>query len=151
MSKLNFTIATPERVLLEEEIDQVTIPSAAGEVTILPGHVPLVGIVKAGVLNVRREGKEEIFAVAGGFFEINNNKVKILADSAEHSNELDLAEVEVAHARAAALVEEARNKEDVDYTALAANLERELARVKVARKHRTHHNIHVDNLPPKEE
>lgn len=144
MPKLNFTIATPERVVLSEEIDQVSIPTSEGEITILPGHIALVGIVKAGILDVRREGKEESLAVAGGFFEVKENEIKILADSAERAEELDLATVEAAHARAEAALAEARNKEDVDYTGLAAALERELARVKVARKHRTHHGSIID-------
>jgi F-type H+-transporting ATPase subunit epsilon len=144
MAKLNFTIATPERVVLEEEIDQVTIPTVAGEITVLPNHVPLVGIVKAGVLAIKQDDNNEVLAVAGGFFEVSDNQVKILADTAERAEELDLAKVEEAHERASAALAAARNQSDVDYTALAAALERELARVKVARKHRTHHGSVID-------
>ncbi len=145
MKTIKLIIATPERVTLEAMVDQVTIPTTTGEITILPGHVPLVGIIKPGELMTKTNGIENSLAVAGGFFEINDNEVKVLADSAEHATELDLAIVEAAQARAEADLAEARNKEDVDYTALAANLERELARGKVARKHHTKHNVHIDS------
>ena len=75
MNKINFKIVTPERVVYESEIDQATIPTVQGEITILPNHISLVGVLKPGELMIKK-GKEEIaMAVSGGMIEVAKNKV----------------------------------------------------------------------------
>lgn len=139
MSKLHFEITTPERVVLTREAESITLPTAEGEITVLPGHVPLVAVLRAGMVTVRAGGSEEFLAVAGGFIEIQpGGKVIALADSADRADELDLAKVEEARTRAAEALTGVRRADEVSSAAAVAALEREMSRLKVARHHRAH-------------
>lgn len=144
MSALKFTIATPEKPVLQTEAEQVSLPTLMGEITVLPGHIPLVGILKTGTLSFKQEGKEKFLAVSGGFFKAGENSLSVLADSAEHGEELNLSLIEEAKLRAEKAIEEARDKEDVDYSGLLANLERETVRLKTYHKHHTHHRVDLE-------
>ena len=87
---LRLEIVTPERRVLDTEVDSVTVPTASGEVGILPSHAPLVSQVKPGVLAYTIKGVSEKLAISGGFLEVNDNKVAVLADSAETADEIDI-------------------------------------------------------------
>jgi F-type H+-transporting ATPase subunit epsilon len=133
--KIKFKIVTPERVVFEEEVDQVTLPTQEGEITVLPHHIPLVAILKPGELWLKN-GSEEIFlAVSGGLIEVKKNEVAVLADTAEQAHEIDEQRAQEAKERAQELMKS--NRESVDNTALVAKMEKELARLKVARKHKS--------------
>lgn len=135
MDKIKFKIVTPERVVYESEIDQATLPTAQGQITILPNHISLLGVLKPGELMIKK-GKEEIaLAVSGGMIEVAKNKVVVLADTAEHAHEIDEQRAKEAKDRALKLMKE-KNREEVDYTGLAIQMEKELARLKVARRHK---------------
>lgn len=135
MSTINFKIVTPERVVYESEIDQATLPTAQGEITILPNHISLVGVLKPGELMIKK-GKEEIaMAVSGGMIEVAKNKVVVLADTAEQAHEIDEQRAQEAKDRALKLMQE-KGKEEVDYTGLAIQIEKELARLRVVRRHK---------------
>jgi F-type H+-transporting ATPase subunit epsilon len=137
MVKLNLEITTPERTVFQQEVDSVTVPTAAGEITVLPNHASLVGLVVPGALTVRVGANEQFLAVSGGAIEIMpNSRCIILTDSADRAEDLVIEEIEKAKARAQAAVEEAKDKDDVAYTDASVHLERELNRLKVARKHR---------------
>jgi F-type H+-transporting ATPase subunit epsilon len=134
---LKFRIVTPERVVFEEDIDQVTMMTRDGEITVLPNHVPLITILQPGELRYKKNGEEHHLAVSGGFAEVNaDNALSLLADTAERADEIDLARAEVARAKAEKLMQEARNKEDVDFVALQSRMEKELNRLKVGNKYR---------------
>ncbi len=134
---MKFQIITPEKTVFSEEADQVSIPTPDGEITILKNHIPLVTLLKPGELRYTKNRQEFVIAVSGGFAEVRpNNEVVVLADTAEHAHEIDLTRAEEARARAAKLMEESRHKEDVDYVALAAKMEKELARLRVGNKYR---------------
>jgi F-type H+-transporting ATPase subunit epsilon len=131
--KLKFEIITPERVVYKDEIDQITLPTAEGEITILPNHIPLIAVLRPGEI-VAKKGKEEIaMSCSGGFIEVTNQKVVVLADTAEKAEELVEAEIEKARERAQKIIEE-KHVDAEKYAEAAAGLERELARLKVARK-----------------
>jgi F-type H+-transporting ATPase subunit epsilon len=135
--KLNLEITTPEKTVLNEDVDSVTVPTAEGEITILPNHIALIGLVGSGALTVRSGGAERFFAVHGGAVEVMpGSRVVVLADSADRAEDLVVEEIEKARARAAASADEAKNRDDVAYADAAVALERELARLKVAHKHR---------------
>lgn len=134
---MKFQIVTPERTMFSDEIDQVSLMTENGEITILPHHIPLVTKLKPGEVRYKKQGRESAIAVSGGFGVVRDDgTVAILADNAEHAHEIDLARAEEARARAAKLMEETRNKEDVDYAALAVKLEKELNRLRVGNKYR---------------
>jgi len=139
---IQFEIVTPERVVLKEEITQITLPTKAGEITVLPGHVPLVASLLPGVIHVKkRDLSEEIMSVSGGFLEVLKDKVVILADTAERAEELDLDKVEAARRRAEELKAKARQGEDINFAEVNAAIERELARSKAIKRWRKLKNL----------
>lgn len=139
---IKFEIVTPERVVLKEEIMQVTVPTKAGEITVLPNHIPLVSSLMSGVVYLKkRNGEDEVMSISGGFLEVLKNKVVILADTAERAEEIDLNQLEEARKRAVELKEKARRGENVDFVEVSAAIERELARTKAVKRWRKIKNI----------
>ncbi len=139
MSKkqLKLKIITPEKTVLEEMVDQVTIPTTEGEITILPGHIALVCALKSGDIVAKINDEYIPMAVAGGFIEIKNDEVAVLADFAEHVKDISDAVVEKAKARAEELQKMKANGEVVDFEHFESELERSLTRAKVADKWRS--------------
>jgi len=137
MAQIKLKIVTPERVVYEDVVDSVTLPTTSGEITILKDHIPLVSNLRSGEIRTLT-GKEEILlSVSTGFVEVRpGNEVIILADTAERAEELDLKVIEEAHERAKKLLEEKRHVDTEAFAHAAAALERELARFKVASKRR---------------
>jgi F-type H+-transporting ATPase subunit epsilon len=140
--KLKLKIVTPERLILEEMVDQVTLPTAEGEITILPEHIPLISELKSGDVVAVKDGEHIPMAVVGGFLEVKKNQegvteVAVLADFAEHVSEISDAEIEKAKTRAEELKQQMQNKDQVDLEHFEAELERSLTRVKIADKWRT--------------
>jgi F-type H+-transporting ATPase subunit epsilon len=134
---LKFEITTPERVVLTREADSVSVPTSSGEITVLPGHIPLVSVLATGMITVRRGQAEEYLAVSGGFLEVGaDGRVRALADSADRADELDMEKVEAARRAAEEALSEKRRAADVSSAAAVASLERELARLRVARHYR---------------
>jgi F-type H+-transporting ATPase subunit epsilon len=98
---LTLEIVTAERqVLSEEGVDMVVAPAVDGEVGILPHHAPLITVLQIGELRVKKGSDERSIVIAGGFMEVLHNKVTVLADAAERSEEIDLAAAEEARHRA---------------------------------------------------
>ena len=139
--QLNLKIITPERLVFEEMVDQVSIPTTEGEITVLPSHIPLISGLASGDV-VGCVNTECIpMAVVGGFVEIKQNQdgvteVAVLADFAEHVAEITEDKVEQARAKALQLKKEMENKDVVDFEHFEAELERSLTRVKIADKWR---------------
>jgi|SRR3989344_1296290 len=137
--KLKLKIVTPERLILEEDVDQVTFPSTEGELTILPDHIPLIAGLASGDVVAVTNGEHLPWAVVGGFVEVKKDEneqttVAVLADFAEHVSELSDTAIEKAKARAEELRKQMENKEVVDYEHFASELERSLTRVRIADK-----------------
>jgi len=86
---LNLEIVTPEKKVLSEAVDAVTIPTPSGEVGILQNHAPLISSISAGILSFVKAGGIEKMVVAGGFVEVSQNNVSILADVAETAQEIN--------------------------------------------------------------
>ena len=142
MKQLKLKIITPERLILEEMVDQVSLPTTLGEITILPDHIPLITGLASGDVVALVNGEYVPMAVVGGFLEVKQDEkgmtnVAVLADFAEHLSELGDEAIEKAKARAEELKKQMENKEVVDYEHFAAELERSLTRVKIADKWRT--------------
>lgn len=87
---LKLEIVTPEKKVLDAEVDTVTIPTASGEAGILTNHAPLVSALKPGILTYTEKGSVQKLVVTGGFVELNNNSVSVLTDSAQSASEIDL-------------------------------------------------------------
>lgn len=139
MNQLSIEIITPERTLFKGTVDTATIPTSEGEITVLPHHIPLVSVLAPGELILKKDGKETSIAVSTGFIQVRDGEhILILADTAERADELDLAKIEAAQERARKAMSELTHREDTSFAEAAATLERELARLKVAKKHRSH-------------
>ncbi len=139
---IHFEIVTPERVVLKEEILQVTVPTREGEITVLANHIPLVASLMPGIIEVKtKESKTEVMSTSGGFIEVLRDKVVILADTAEMAHEIDESRAEEARRRAEELKKRAINQEDVNFTEIAAKIEKELARSKAVRRWKKMKNL----------
>lgn len=142
---IKFKIVTPERVLMEKEIDSLTVPTESGEITIMQNHIPLVSNLKPGEMRFKHAGTEEFFAVSGGFVEVRpNNEVVVLADTAELGNEIDVARAEKARQDALKMMQDNYTDEKLSADAVAL-LEKNLARLRVGKKHRTHTNKNLES------
>ena len=142
---LKLKIVTPEKLILEEMVDQVTLPTTEGEITILPDHIPLIAGLASGDVVAKVSGENVPMAVFGGFVEVKSfgvaqdkhTEVSVLADFAKPVSELSDEVIEKAKARAEELKKLMENKEHVDFEHFEAELERSLNRVKIADKWRT--------------
>jgi len=144
VNKIKFKIVTPERTVVETEVDQATLPVANGEVTILPGHRSYIASLKSGEIMVRIGNEEQDFAVSGGFIEFAENVLTILADTAERAEEIDLKRAEEGRKRAEELKKQEISMDETEYARVAASIEKEMARIRVARKHHTKKGIRID-------
>lgn len=144
MSHITFKIVTPERTVYENTVDQATLPVLDGQVTILPGHRSYIAALKAGEVLLKKGSEEILIATSGGFIEFNNNTLIVLADTAEAAEEIDVKRAEEARKRAEELKKEKITMNEMEYARVAAAIEKEAARVRVARKHHTKHNINID-------
>lgn len=135
MSEIKLNIITPERTLLTEDVDQVTLFTKEGEITVLPGHIPVITTLKPGELRFTKNKTETPIVVHGGFAEITKESVTILADAAEKVEEIMEERVLAAQKRAEELLA-SKITDQKEYAALAASLERDLARLRISRKYK---------------
>ena len=130
MAKLQVELVTAEGRILSEEADFVRAPGLAGELGVLPNHIPLMTPLRTGEVLVRNDNREEFLFVAGGFLEVLPDKVVILADAAERAEDIDEARAEEARRRAQQLLEQ--RAADVDSAEASAALERAMFRLRIA-------------------
>jgi F-type H+-transporting ATPase subunit epsilon len=138
---IKFKIVTPSHTAFEDTVSQATIPTMDGEITILPNHRSYIASLKPGEIMIKKGDEEIYLSTSGGFIEFNNNELVVLADTAERGEEIDLKRAEEAKARAEKLKDEAVTMDSEEYAAVAAAIERQAARIRVAKKHYTKHKI----------
>ena len=131
---MRLEVITAERQVYAEEVDMVLAPGAEGELGILPHHAPLMTALQPGELLIRKDGEETYLAVTGGFLEVMDNVVTVLADACERSEEID-------EERARVAVEQARERlssrtTDIDLERATAAIRRAQTRLRVARRRR---------------
>ena len=97
--KIELEVVTPERRVLAEPVEMVTVPGLNGELGILPGHTPLISQLKTGVLTYVQDGKNSQLHVSGGFVEVRDDKVSVLAEVAERPEEIDVPSARSARER----------------------------------------------------
>jgi F-type H+-transporting ATPase subunit epsilon len=127
-STIRLELVTPERLLLSEEVDEVVAPGYEGEFGVLPGHTQLLAILNIGVLWYRKESAVKKIVLGGGFAEVTHDRVVVMADTAEHADEIDLARAQRARDRAEARLKEL-SMDDETYAKVYAELQRALVRV----------------------
>jgi F-type H+-transporting ATPase subunit epsilon len=132
---LRLDIVTAEReVLREEGLDIVIAPGSEGQLGILPQHAPLMTMLEHGELRTRRGTEEMVIAISGGFLEVRDDVVTVLADTAEQSEEIDIERAQAARQRAEQLLRE--RPPDVDLAVIQASLRRSVLRIRVAEHRR---------------
>jgi len=144
--RIKFKVVTPERTVFHDEIDQVTLPTTDGEVTVLPNHMPYITVLGFGEIVFKKDGQESSLAVSGGFVEFNKNEMVVLADMAERAEEIDLQMAEEAKKRAEEAMKQKITMDESEYALVAAAIEKESARIKVAKKHHSKHAPSISSL-----
>jgi F-type H+-transporting ATPase subunit epsilon len=136
---IRLDVVTVERLVYSEDVDMVVIPGSEGVFGVLPNHAPLLSAMNYGEMIIRRkEEEEQLFAISGGFVEVQPDKVTVLADAAERADEISIERAQSARDRAKGLLEQARNNNDIDLIRAEASLRRALVRLKIAEKRRRH-------------
>lgn len=134
MANLRVDIITAERVVFSDEADVLVVPGVEGELGVLPRHAPLLTMIQPGILRIVKGGEEVEMAITGGFIEVRENRVTILADAAERAEEIDVARAEEARRRARERLE--KREAQIDQARAQAALQRALVRLKVVERRR---------------
>src|SRR5882757_10231953 len=129
--QLQLEVVTPERRLLSEQVNSVTVPGRGGELGILPGHAPLISELQTGVLSYNEDGTTFQMLVSGGFVEVNDDKVSVLAEIAERPEEIDAARARLAREQSEKQLGSWSGTEE-DFEKAQAKLERSLVRLQLA-------------------
>jgi len=129
-------IVSQDRTVFEGDVDIVVLPGSAGEMGVLPHHAPILTTLKYGVVKVRRDGREEIFAVSGGVAEVQPTIVTVLADAAENVDEIDAARAEAAKERATEALARGKSKDPDGLLNIQAALRRSNLRLDTVRRYR---------------
>ena|SRR4051812_15772884 len=129
--KIELEVVTPERRVLAESVDMVTVPGLGGELGILPGHTPLISQLQTGVLTYVQDGKSSQLHVSGGFVEVRDDHVAVLADVAERPDEIDAARAKQSRDRLEKQLNSWTGTEE-DFEVARAKLDRSLVRLQLA-------------------
>ncbi len=130
-NELQLEVVTPERRVLAEAVNSVTVPGRNGEMQILPGHAALISELQTGVLAYNQGGANQQLHVSGGFIEVNNDKVSVLAEIAERPDEIDAARARLAREHTEKQLSSWSGSEE-DFERARAKLERSMVRLKLA-------------------
>lgn len=131
---LHLKVTTPRKLVKDTKIESVTVPSAAGEITILPKHERLLSLLEEGIITIRTEEEEEYMAIGGGYVETDGETVNIIVSRAYDQDEIDEEMTKQAIEKAKEMLNEAQSKTDIaEATAL---LRRSLVNMKLLRKMR---------------
>jgi F-type H+-transporting ATPase subunit epsilon len=129
--QLKLEVVTPERRLLSESVNSVTVPGRNGEMQILPGHAALISELKTGVLAYNQDGITHQLHVSGGFVEVNDDRVSVLAEIAERPEEIDAARARLAREHTEKQLSAWSGTEE-DFEKARVKLERSMVRLQLA-------------------
>src|SRR5882762_1870819 len=129
--QLQLEVVTPERRVLSEQVNAVTVPGRGGEMQLLPGHAALISELKTGVLSYIEDGTTFQLHVSGGFLEVNDDRVSVLAEIAERPEEIDAARARLAREHTEKQLSAWSGSEE-DFEKAQAKLERSLVRLQLA-------------------
>ncbi|MFH0702846.1 MAG: F0F1 ATP synthase subunit epsilon [bacterium] len=132
--KMNLKIITPEKVLVDEQVDAVFSKAIDGEFGILSEHIPFMTVLDIGVTRYLKDNNYEFVSIVGGTFQVSDNNVIILSDAAEFGEEIDLTRAKAAKERAEARLRAAPRDLDIHRAEIA--LSRAIARIQAATKNK---------------
>lgn len=130
MSTLQLEVVTPDKTVVSAAVDMVVCPGVVGEFGVLPHHVSLLSALKTGGLRYVKDGTASYVFISGGFADVNNDVMTVLAESAEVAGDIDSARAQAARERAEKRL--AANADDIDRTRAEAALTRAMMRLQVA-------------------
>lgn len=131
MAELRLEVVTPERTVTQTVAESIVVPGAEGRLGFLPGHAPLVAGLTIGIVEYGpAHGQKKRLAITGGFVEVADDKVAVLADTAELADEIDVARAQAAKERAERRLRE--RQDDIDRTRAEVALRRAINRLKTA-------------------
>ena len=128
-------IVSQDRTVFQGDVDIVILPGVAGEMGILPHHAPVLTILKYGVIKIRRNGKEDVFTVAGGMAEVQPDVVTVLADAAENIKEIDVTRAQAAKKRAEDALARLKPEDQDAYLRMEDALRRSNLRLDMVRRY----------------
>lgn len=134
MKTFKLKLIAPDGIKYEEDATSVSLPTRDGQITVLPGHVALITLLKPGEIVIKDGGNSHELATEGGVAEITGTEIKILADTAEDAQSLD--ELKIVEAKKAAEKRLAAAKDDVEFADAAAALEKQIAKLNFLTKRR---------------
>lgn len=130
-NKLKLDIVTPYGSVLSDEVDEVSAAGSEGDFGVLPGHVPFITTLKVGILTFRKGNQTSYVFVNSGYAEVSEDKVIIIADSAEMAEDIDVERAKEAMKRAE---ERLKKAEEIDFARATASLERATIRIQIAQR-----------------
>ena len=131
--KIRLRVVTPTRLVLDEEVDEVTAPGELGEFGVLPDHIAFLSTLVPGVLSYKQGSRTQVLAISGGYAEVLDNVMTVLATAAESPNEIDVARAQRTKEQSEKILA-GLNYEDQEFKIAEAALQRALVRLQVASK-----------------
>jgi len=128
---IHLDILTPEKVVFSDSIEMVTAPGGLGEFGVLPGHAALVTTLEIGEVAIKKDNREHWLAISGGFAEVGNDKVTILAEAAELAQEIDIKRAETAKIQAEEKLK-TMSSDDSQFAEVTLALKKAINRIKVS-------------------
>jgi F-type H+-transporting ATPase subunit epsilon len=139
---MHLDIITPEKTVLSEEVEEVVVPTPSGQIGILPHHVNLVSQITHGEIVITKKGKEQYYAITGGFLEVVNGKVSVIADYAAHAEDIDVEKAIKAQKRAEEILKKGHDAvSERDFAIASAELQKSLLQLNVVRRHKSRRAI----------
>jgi F-type H+-transporting ATPase subunit epsilon len=135
--KLKLEMVTPYGEVISQEVDEITAPGILGEFGVLPGHIPMLTALKIGEFSFLKDGKRTYVAVNWGYFEVEEDRISVLVETAEPQDIIDLERAKAAMGKAEKVLEKI-SQEDKDYRLMEAALQRALNRIQVASRRSGH-------------
>ncbi len=133
---IHLQIITPEKTVFDEEVDQVSLPTTQGQITVLPHHLGLITSIEPGELIYKKHNKETTLAAGFGFAQVTEGNVKVLVDLALEDTEMEEKAIEAAQKEAEEALKQKHTLSEEEYATTAANLQKSLAQLKIKRRHR---------------
>jgi len=134
MKKLHLEVITPEKVIVNEDVDAIVAPGSLGEFGVLIEHIPFLSGIIPGELRYTSGDKTEALSVTSGFAEVSDNKVSVLVDAAERSHDIDFERSRQAMERARERLGKDRGTGDIDFLRAEIALKKAIVRIKVVKK-----------------
>lgn len=133
---IHLQIITPEKTVFDDDVEQVSLPTTTGQITVFPHHIGLVTSMQPGAIIYHKHQKETHLASGYGFAQVAAENVKVLVDLAAPEEELEEKEIEAAKKAAEEALKQKHTLSEEEYAIAAANLQKALAQLKVKRRHR---------------